>query len=264
MSGNLTPTALSAAGFDPGSGAGLSADLKTFTSLGVYGTGLITAITSQNHDFFSRVSPVDPGLFEDQLKMVTTGYRVRCVKTGLLTRETAVILGKWKLENPDIFLVCDPVFTATSGNHFFTKEDAAFLEESLFKHADLITPNLHEASVLTGRDIVTLKDMERAGPLLRGGSERAVLLKGGHLAGEAVDLLLYRGGDMLFTGTRVTGVNTHGSGCILSAAIAAEIAKGRKLSEAVTGARVTINQWMANPSHIEGAGAVLNPVKWRE
>ncbi len=259
MNRSVKPVVLSAAGFDPGSGAGLSADLKTFSALGVYGIGLITCLTSQNHGHFSRNEDVDAETFSDQLETLSTGYQIKCVKTGLMTKETASVIGAWKRDHPDIILISDPVLTATAGNDFFTKEEAVFLESSLYKYADLITPNLHEASILSGIMIKTVEDMVEAGRLLTGETGRAVLIKGGHLEGEAIDVLFNKGYEHYFTHGRISDVNTHGSGCVLSAAITSHIAAGESLTDSVSKAKDFLNGLMKHPVYLEGVGPVIDP-----
>lgn len=255
---------MTVAGFDPGSGAGLSADIKTLNTLGVYGIGLLTSITSQNHNSFGSVTEVEPPLFRDQLKLLSEGYKIECVKTGLMTKETAAIIGSWKRNNPDVFMICDPVFTATSGKNFFEKEDASFLEANLYKYADLITPNIPEASLLSGIEIKTVEDMVRSGRILRENSGRAVLVKGGHLKGDAVDILFYGSCEQHFRSARVQGINTHGSGCILSSAIAAYIVKGEELESAVSKAKKFLTGLLMKPSGLERIGQVIDPVFYLE
>jgi len=259
MSKETKPVVLTVAGFDPGSGAGLSADIKTMNSLGVYGIGLLTLITSQNHDSFLSVSDVDPELFKGQLELLNNGYKIDCVKSGLVTKETSDILGSWKRENPDIFMVCDPVFTATSGKDFFKKEDVFFLEKNLYKYADLTTPNIHEASILSGIEIRNIEDMGRAGRILIDRTGNAVLIKGGHLDGDAVDILFSGNCEKYFSSRKISGVNSHGSGCILSSAIAAYKALGEELESAVSKAKDFLNRLLLHPSKLEGLGPVIDP-----
>ena len=259
MSKEMKSVVMVVAGFDPGSGAGLSADIKTMNSLGVYGIGLLTSITSQNHNSFSSVSEVDPELFREQLELLNSGYEIDCVKSGLMTKETADILGSWKRDNPDIFMICDPVFTATSGKDFFNKEDAFILEKNLYKYADLITPNIHEASILSGIEIRNTEDMGKAGRKLMERTGNAVLVKGGHLDGDAVDILFSGSCEKYFRSGRISGVNSHGSGCILSSAIAAYKALGEELENAVSKAKDFLNVLLIHPSELEGIGPVIDP-----
>ena len=259
MSKEIKSVVMAVAGFDPCSGAGISADIKTMNSLGVYGIGLLTSITSQNHNSFSSVSEVDAKLFRGQLELLNSGYKIDCVKSGLMTKETAEIIGSWKNNNPDIFMICDPVFTATSGKDFFDKEDAVFLEKNLYKYADLITPNIYEASILSGIEIRNTEDMRTAGRILIDRTGNAVLVKGGHLDGDAVDILFSGNCEKHFSSRRISGVNSHGSGCILSSAIAAYKALGEELESAVAKAKLFLTGLLKNPSEIEEVGLVIDP-----
>jgi len=251
--------ALSVAGFDPGSGAGISADLKTFRSLGVYGLALITCITSQNHFVFNGSTEIDLPLFRNQFATLLNGYDIRSVKTGLLTRDTAAIIGQWKADNPGVPLVCDPVFSATSGHDFFSEEGAGFLKRALFRFADLITPNIDEASLLSGIEIVIVPDMVRAGKAIYDEIKVPVLVKGGHLGENATDILVTGTAEEYFRHERVMGVNTHGSGCILSAAITAYIAGGDGLSTAVSRAKTYMNSLITDPVMLGAGEPVLDP-----
>ncbi len=253
------PVVMTVAGFDPGSGAGISADIKTMNTLGVYGIGLLTSITSQNHNSFSSVTGVEPEVFSDQLESICKGYKIDCIKSGLMTNEAAEILGSWKRDNPDIFMICDPVFTATSGKNFLKKDDAVFLEKNLYKFAGLITPNIHEASILSGIEITTAEDMVKAGRILTDRIGNAVLIKGGHLEGDAIDILFSGGCEKYFSTGRIEGVNSHGSGCVLSSAIAAYKGHGEELESAVSKAKNFLTGLLQNPSVLEGIGPVIDP-----
>jgi len=253
------PVALTIAGFDPGSGAGISADIKTFRRLGVYGTGIISCITSQNHTSFHTVSEVEKNVFRDQLLSVSEGYRIKAVKTGLLTKETAEITGDWKKRNSDIPMISDPVFTATSGKDFFNHKEAGFLKESLLKYADLITPNLKEAAILSGIKIDSIDGVIAAGRSLMNELGIPVLVKGGHLVGDAIDVLFTNEGEFFFKEKRVEGINTHGSGCILSSAITAFIAKGEDMKAAVSNGKDFITRLIHDPVELEGVGLLIEP-----
>jgi len=253
------PVALTIAGFDPGSGAGISADIKTFRQIGVYGIGVISCITSQHHTSFHNVSEVEKGSFRDQLLSVSEGYRIKAVKTGLLTKSTAEIAGDWKRRNIDIPMIVDPVFSATSGRDFFKRQDADFLKEILLKYADLITPNLNEAAILSGIKTNSIEGMVEAGRSIRNELNIPVLVKGGHLEGDATDILFTNDSEIFLKDKRVEGVNTHGSGCILSSAITAYIAMGEDLDTAVSKGKSFLNGLLKNPVELEGVGLLLEP-----
>ncbi|MCK5004302.1 MAG: bifunctional hydroxymethylpyrimidine kinase/phosphomethylpyrimidine kinase [Candidatus Aminicenantes bacterium] len=253
------PVALTIAGFDPGSGAGLSADIKTFRQIGVYGIGVISCITSQNHTSFHTVSEVDKEIFRDQLLSVSEGYRIKAVKTGLLTKRTAEITGDWKRRNINIPMVVDPVFSATSGRDFFKRKDVDFLKETLLKYADLITPNLNEAAILSGINTNSIEGMIEAGILLRNELKIPVLVKGGHLEGDATDILFTNNSEIFLKVKRVEGVNTHGSGCILSSAITAYIAMGEDLNTAVSKGKSFLNGLLKSSIELEGIGLLIEP-----
>lgn len=253
------PVALTIAGFDPGSGAGISADIKTFRAIGVYGIGVISCITSQHHTSFQNIAEVDKEIFRDQLLSISEGYRINAVKTGLLTKKTAEITGDWKNRNRDIPMVCDPVFSSTSGKDFFKKKDTAFLKETLLQYADLVTPNLYEASLLSGVKTDTIDGMLDAGRALRRELNVPILLKGGHLKGEAIDILFHDNSELLFEERRVEGINTHGTGCILSAAITARLALGEELKTAVGKGKLFLTRLLKNSISLEGVGLVIDP-----
>lgn len=259
MISGTKPVALTIAGFDPGSGAGITADIKTFKQIGVYGIGVISCITSQHHTSFHNVSEVDKEIFRDQLLSVSEGYRIKAVKIGLLTKSTAEITGDWKRRNIDIPMIVDPVFSATSGRDFFKRRDSDFLKEVLLKYADLITPNLSEAAILSGINTSSIQGMIEAGRSLRNELNIPVLVKGGHLEGDATDILFTNESEILLKDKRVEGVNTHGSGCILSSAITAYIAMGEDLNTAVSKGKSFLKGILGNPVDLEGVGLLIEP-----
>lgn len=259
MRSGAKPVALTIAGFDPGSGAGITADIKTFRQNDVYGIGVISCITSQHHTSFHSVAEVEKDIFRDQLLSVSEGYLIKAVKTGLLTKKTAEITGDWKKRNRDIPMVCDPVFSSTSGKDFFKKKDTGFLKETLLQYADLITPNLYEASLLSGVKTDTVEGMMKAGRVLLGELNVPVLLKGGHLKGEAIDILFQNNSELIFEEMRVEGINTHGTGCILSAAITAQLALGEEFKTAVEKGKIFLTGLLKSSVQLEGVGLVIDP-----
>ena len=246
--------ALTIAGSDSGGGAGVQADLKVFFRFGVYGTSALTLVTAQNTLGVQRVHLLPPEVVYAQIESVAQDFPLHAAKTGALGDAAIVeavaeavrrfgvrplVVDRLELNN----LVVDPVMVAKGGDPLLAKEAAAALKERLFPLADLVTPNRLEAEALLGRPIRTLEEAEEAAKALLALGPKAVLLKGGHLEGEeAVDLLATRGGVLRFSAPRVHTRNTHGTGCTLSAAIAALLAKGRPLAEAVAEAKAYLTR----------------------
>ncbi len=234
------PRVLSIAGSDSGGGAGIQADLKTFAALGCYGMTAITALTAQNTCGVRAIHGVPPQMLRDQLDAVVEDIGVDAVKIGMLHAPDIVHTVAQALDHHALtHVVFDPVMVATSGAVLIDKAAVAVLVRELFPRATLITPNLDEAALLVGRALQSEQDMERAAEELLQQGARAVLLKGGHLAGETVsDLLLGAAGDKLWMrDARIASPNTHGTGCTLSSAIAAHLALGADLPTAVLAAR---------------------------
>ncbi|MDO5675800.1 MAG: bifunctional hydroxymethylpyrimidine kinase/phosphomethylpyrimidine kinase [bacterium] len=241
--------ALTIAGSDSGGGAGIQADLKTFAANGCYGVSVITALTAQNTVAVRSIFAVPIEMVRDQMEAVLTDIGADAVKIGmlfspLLIRTVAEGLRTWA---PGLPVVLDPVMVAQSGDKLLKQEAVAALKEELIPLAHLITPNLPEAEVLLGRAIATEAEMEAAARDLAGlGSANAlnVLIKGGHMKGTGSDDLLYLGAEqrlVRFPGERIHTRNNHGTGCTLSSAIAAGIAKGLDLAEAVGQAKTYIS-----------------------
>jgi hydroxymethylpyrimidine/phosphomethylpyrimidine kinase len=229
------PRALTIAGSDSGGGAGIQADLKTFQVLGVFGMTAITAVTVQNTKGVSGYVELPPPTVGEQIRAVVTDIGVDAAKTGMLSsahiiREVSEAVSETKMAN----LVVDPVFVSKHG-HSLLREDAVdALRTRLVPLATLVTPNLHEASGLAGIPVATDQDMEKAGQLILELGPEAVLVKGGHREGEeATDLLITPEGIQPFSTDRIDTSDTHGTGCVLSAAIASYLARGEGLVEAV-------------------------------
>ena len=239
------PTVLSIAGSDSGGGAGIQADLKTFAALGCYGMTAITALTAQNTCGVRAIHGVPPQMLSDQIDAVMEDIGADAVKIGMLhspeiVGTVAQAIDRHSLRN----VVFDPVMVATSGAILIDQSAMEVLVRELFPRALLITPNLDEAALLVGRPLTSTHDMEQAAQDLLAQGARAVLLKGGHLPGEnVVDLLLTDVGDSLWMEDhRIHSPNTHGTGCTLSSAIAAYLALGATLVEAVQQARGFVRQ----------------------
>ena len=232
------PVALSIAGSDNSAGAGAQADLKTFTALGVYGLTALTCVVAEVPGRVSAIAPVPPEIVAEQIRLSLEAYPVGAVKTGMLHAREVIEAVCDALEGVRPVLVVDPVMIATSGARLLEPEGIDAYRNRLFPLATLVTPNLDEAAVLWGRPISSLVEMREAGRELCAQFGCAFLLKGGHLKGEAVDLLITPdGSETEFTAPRIAGVSTHGTGCTLSAAITAGLAGGLPLAEAVACAK---------------------------
>ena len=231
----LPPVALTIAGSDSGGGAGIQADLKTFQAFEVFGTTAVTAVTVQNTVGVTGVHPIPPDIVEAQIRAVAEDLRPAACKSGMLADATiieAVARGLSAVSIPAYVL--DPVMVATSGDALLESSAVDALRSELFPLASVVTPNLHEAEILTGMRIESEADMRRAGERLLADGTNAVLIKGGHLSGsEVVDLLLTASGERSCRAARLPVGNAHGTGCTLSAAIAAGLASGRNLEQAV-------------------------------
>ncbi len=239
------PRVLSIAGSDSGGGAGIQADLKTFAALGCFGMTAITALTAQNSCGVRAIHPVPPDMLRAQIDAVLEDIGADAVKVGMLhspeiVRAVAQAIDRHRLTR----VVFDPVMVATSGAKLIDDPAIAVLVAELFPRAALITPNLDEAALLVGRPLTSAQDMAQAAAELLARGARAVLLKGGHLAGDVVmDLLLQASAEPLWLqAPRINTANTHGTGCTLSSAIAAHLALGATLTQAVQQARDFVRQ----------------------
>ena len=233
------PVVLTVAGSDSGAGAGIQADLKTFAALGVYGLSVITAITAQNTVGVRDVQEVDLRIISSQLDAVAEDFAIAALKTGMLS-SSAIIetvaagIRRHELRN----LVVDPVMVAKSGDRLLREDAVEALRRKLLPLAQVVTPNLPEASALTGLPIRTLAERIEAGEAILEMGARAVVVKGGHANDDpVVDLLVEPGHVQEFTAPRIQTNNDHGTGCTFSAAIAAGLAKGHSLRESVAAAR---------------------------
>jgi hydroxymethylpyrimidine/phosphomethylpyrimidine kinase len=242
------PTALTVAGSDPSGGAGLQADLRTFAAFDVHGVSVVTALTVQTARGVRSATGVSPALVAAQLDAVG---EVAAVKTGMLLEPAIVEVVAERLRGV-ARLVVDPVMVATSGAVLLVPAAVDVLRARLLPLATLVTPNLHEAEVLTGRPVVTLADMRDAARALVGLGARAALVTGGHLPGEARDVL--HDGTTLheLAAPRVPVERAHGTGCVLSAAITAGLAHGRDLATAVADAKRAVTDALARDVRVDG------------
>jgi len=236
---SVVKTALTIAGSDPSGGAGIQADLKTFSRLRVYGMSVITALTAQNTTGVESIMEIPPEFVARQLNAVLTDIQVDAAKTGMLltvgiVEVVAQIVRQYHIRN----LVIDPVIASTSGASLLTQDAIGTFCRTLLPLARVITPNIDEARILTGKTMTTAGDMEEAALQIHGMGPRSVLIKGGHMAGDEVTDILFDGTDFShFQSGRIHSRNTHGTGCVLSAAITAELAAGKGIKEAVQAAR---------------------------
>jgi hydroxymethylpyrimidine/phosphomethylpyrimidine kinase len=223
----MVPVALTIAGSDSGGGAGIQADLKTFHQHGVYGTTVIVALTAQNTQRVTMVEPTSTAMVAAQLDALAQDLPPDAVKTGMLAtaplvRQVATAIERYAWR----WYVLDPVMVATSGDRLLDRDAEAEILARLAPLATVITPNLEEASILTGTAVTDLPSMERAGAILVNQGARAALIKGGHLPGDQlVDVLVSGSGAKRFHHPRIATRSTHGTGCTLSAAITAGLAR---------------------------------------
>ena len=239
-------TALTIAGSDCSGGAGIQADIKTMIANGVYAMSAITALTAQNTTGVRSILESTPAFLRDQLDAIfedifPDAVKIGMVSSGELIRVIAKTLRTYRPKN----IVLDPVMVATSGAKLISDEAISALETQLLPLADLLTPNIPEAEVLSGLSIHAAQDMERAARKIAREYGTAVLCKGGHAINDANDLLVLEGEDYWIPGQRIDNPNTHGTGCTLSSAIAANLAKGYPMVEAIRRAKAYISGALA-------------------
>ena len=246
---------LTIAGSDSGGGAGIQADIKTMTMNGVFAASAITALTAQNTTGVQGIYEVTPDFLGRQIDSVFSDLRPEAVKIGMVASSGLIrVIGEKLRQFQPKWVVVDPVMVATSGARLIEEEAVETLCRELFPLADLLTPNVPEAEVLWGRAIKTKEDMEAAAREIGKRFACAVLLKGGHAVNDANDLLYEAGNLRWFFGKRIPNPNTHGTGCTLSSAIAANLAKGFSMEESVERAKAYISGALAAMLDL-GAGA---------
>jgi hydroxymethylpyrimidine/phosphomethylpyrimidine kinase len=233
------PRALTIAGSDSGGGAGIQADLKTFFALGCYGMSALTALTSQNTVGVTGIHEVPPEFVIQQIDAVATDIGVDAAKTGMLASSAVVEAAAKGVESNGIErLVVDPVFVSKHRDRLLAEDAVAALKETLLPLAMVITPNLYEAGGLIGSEVTSLDEMKEAARTLHALGPRAVLVKGGHLETERAVDIFFDGHDLVeIDGPRFDTDDTHGTGCVLSAAVAARLAHGDDLVGAVRAAK---------------------------
>ena len=227
-------TALTIAGSDSSGGAGIQADIKTMTAHGVYAMSAVTALTAQNTTGVTGIMEVTPEFLREQIDDIFTDIYPDAVKIGMVSSSRLIeVIAERLAHYGAANIVVDPVMVATSGARLIGEEAVETLKERLLPMATVLTPNIPEAEVLSGMDVRTAEDMERAAALIGNTYGCAVLVKGGHQLNDANDLLYRDGRLKWFRGKRIHNPNTHGTGCTLSSAIASNLAKGRDLDASV-------------------------------
>lgn len=246
------PVALSIAGSDSSAGAGIQADLKTFSALGVYGLTAVTCIVAEVPGKVRRIEPLSARIVREQIEVLAKDFQIAAIKTGLLCSAEVISAAAKAIQNMGkmfasrVPLVIDPVFVAMSGDPLLEPAAIETYEKELFPLASLITPNLDEAGRLLGTEIKDRQSMRLAGKELEKKFRTGILLKGGHLACDrAVDFLFLGGKVVEFSAPFVRGVATHGTGCTYSAAITAGLAKGLPLEGAITQAKRFVTETIA-------------------
>lgn len=271
------PVALTIAGSDSGGGAGIQADIKTFSSLGVFGTSAITAITAQNTQGVRGIQAISPEILKGQIEAVLEDFAVDALKIGMLHNKDAVKVVSGILSSfPRIPVILDPVMISTSGSKLMEDDAIHAIIEELFPKAMLLTPNIPEAEYLSGIKIRREEDISRAARKLRERGCGALLIKGGHIPGaETVDRLFTDDDDapICLASPTIDTFNTHGTGCTLSSAIAAYMALGHSLVEAVRLAKEYMNKALTQGADVrmgKGHGpvnhffspAALHKIRW--
>lgn len=229
------PVALTIAGSDSGGGAGIQADLKTFQAFNAFGTSAITAITAQNTIGVRAVHAVPGAVVREQIDVVATDFDVRAVKTGMLaTRDLVELVAQAITDHKLMNYVLDPVMVATSGDRLLEDDAVEAIRVRLLSLCTLVTPNLDEARILTRLPVTDAAGMHEAARALVAAGARAALVKGGHLEGDRVVDVLFDGKDVReFEREKIVTTSTHGTGCTLSAAVAAGLAHGQPLDASV-------------------------------
>lgn len=256
------PVVLTIAGSDSSGGAGIQADLKTMSAIGVFGTSAITAITAQNTCEVRAIQGIDPNIVRQQIEAVLDDLPCHTVKLGMLyARPTIEAIADCLAHYPLDHIVLDPVMVSTSGCRLIEEEAIEAVKSLLLPRATLVTPNIPEAEILSGLPVTNEREMERAVRRLFQIGCRAVLIKGGHLEGaESYDLLFTPQADPVrYTSPRIATRNTHGTGCTFSSAIASYLALGRDLPDAVAAAKTYLTRALEAGADVtigHGHGAV--------
>jgi hydroxymethylpyrimidine/phosphomethylpyrimidine kinase len=254
------PIVLTIAGSDSGGGAGIQADLKTFHHFGVFGTSVITAVTAQNTRGVSSWVPIPVAMIEEQIDAVAGDLRPVATKTGMLADSAIVHAVAAAIRRHRLApLVVDPVMVSASGHALLEGEAVTAMREVLIPLATLVTPNLDEAEILVGETVRDVEAMERAGRVLVALGATAALIKGGHLVGDAaIDVLVYGDRVRTFSHPRLATIHTHGTGCTLSSAIAALLARDIELESAAERAIDWVHRAIATAPQLGSGHGPLN------
>jgi len=253
------PAALTIAGSDSGGGAGIQADLKTFAALGAFGTSAITAITAQNTREVREAYHLAPALVAEQIRTVMDDIAPLAAKTGMLANRKIIrAVVETLYEHPDLQVVVDPVAFTSTGFPLLEADALGSLQDELIPLATVITPNLREAAALSGIAVESDDDMRRSAEIMLERGARAVLVKGGHRSEHANDLLVDGDGERWLRAEHIDTYHTHGTGCSLSAGIAAGLARGRPLDEAVTRAKTFVTAGLQHGYAVGGGRSPIN------
>lgn len=242
------PVVLTIAGSDSGGGAGIQADLKTFSALGVFGTTAITCVTAQNPDSVNAIIPLEGEMVRKQIRTVCESFPMRAAKTGMLfSAEIIRSVAAADVRQGIPILVVDPVMVAASGARLLQGDAIEALCSELLHEARVVTPNLHEAEILAGFSISSIEDLRRAAREIGDRYDVACVAKGGHLSGnEVVDVLYDEGEEHIYTAPRIDAPETHGAGCAFSAALTAYLARRDLMVDAVGKAKEYVRQALLN------------------
>ena len=256
---NQVPRVLIIAGSDSSGGAGIQADIKTCAAFGAYAATAITAVTAQNTTGVQQVEYMPPELVRAQIRSVISDIGADVVKIGMLGTKEIIEVVAEEIEPLDAFIILDPVAVATSGDALLLDDALSALKDTLLPLADLVTPNVPEAELLTGLKIKDVDDLTPAGDALLKMNVYAALMKGGHLEGKSVvDVLVSEEGANIMSGPRIHSRHTHGTGCTLASAIAANMALGAPLEEAVMSAREFVYQAIKTAPKLGQGNGPLN------
>ncbi len=253
------PRVLIIAGSDSSGGAGIQADIKTCAAFGAYAATAITAVTAQNTMGVQQVEVMPAELVRAQIRSVMSDIGADVIKIGMLGSAEIIEVVAQEIEEADAFVILDPVMVATSGDSLLEEAAMSLMKDKLVPLADLITPNVPEAALLTGLDIKDVDDLTKAGDALLKMNVYAALMKGGHLEGKSVfDVLVSEEGANIMSGPRIHSRHTHGTGCTLASAVAANMALGMPLDEAVMSAREFVYQAIKTAPKLGQGNGPLN------
>lgn len=263
MSRQLPPKVLTIAGSDSGAGAGIQADLKTFAALGVYGTSAITAVTAQNTHGVQAVHALPPAMVAAQIKSVLTDIGTDAVKIGMLANAAIVHAVAEQLDAHQAQqIVLDPVMVAESGDRLLEEDAVAAIRAALLPRCLLVTPNLAEAALLSGKPVNSRDQMEAAGHALLDCGAQAVLVTGGHLPGDEVMDVFVSAEETITVVNKRLPVSGHGTGCTLSSAIAAFLARGLSLPDALKEATAYVHEALVHGIPVGGGSATVLEHFW--